>query len=357
MITQVQFDSFGLNYKCYNYYETTFAKTGLKVPDSATRITKLSKLGNEKQGITGTIDEIYKISQKSEYKPSSFATVKPKDKIYFSSSSPFPPLLLGRMGLDLKRTTLLKSADKIVTDFKMSNYCSPYNLRLISINVQLKSVYCINLTYGTTHSLAELKKLVLSAQNIDPNFALYLFLPKADIELMDLINNNASKIVNPIEFIKYINDKLPEITDDEFESVKSMLLAKDKQSVVTGINLIPFYNLSKRIPDLVSIMMKCNRPKLVTTDYILFILGLTAYQLEQASGNFRVFFAIMADVMKNNIIMDPSLRTKIRQIMSVELCERISSEYKEELTRLDLQIQLNDKIRETDSSNTEVEGS
>lgn len=353
------------DYKYYGFNSTQKLISELhRTCDSRTLYYEVARGSYNGEGsfIETTPGEIYDVLHTNIF-PSKTAQIQPKSKIFFSDST-FPSLLLGRLGLDLKRTTKADNADVIVSDcnFTASDCFQCFFLFDLSKKIFLN----ISIKHGETKQNFENKVnniIQVMNTNFKTDLKLYSQVSKEKFDMYDAYNQHSSKFIKTSDFEKYIISQLPVLQQQECDNICYMLKSQDSQTISTALGTLQYYNFFDCGVDILGALIstKCySLPDNREAEYIYSLLGTSKGNLTDArSYRVRRQIQFFMNTM-NKFIISPSMsvKQKVLNVLRQNLFDQISEDYKDELERLDVTLNLNpnDKNGEADASSSKVEG-
>ena len=312
-----------------------------------------------------TIQEAYSLLyQKANpaVKPKSL-TINAGDKLFFAHSK-FPSLLLGRLDVNLKRTTKPDTADKIVSDCNLSRNDVFNHVVLIDpIKTTLTrlSWYTSSETLNTFTS--DVNSIIKLLQQIGYNMQLYVCVSKQGYETYQTLQTYSSKVISTTDLTKYIISQLPKMQPSEVDNITYMLKSQDASTVGTALGTLQYYNFADYIPQILEAIISTQCYDLPTNreaTYIYSLFGLDRgdfYNMRNCGIKRQIQFFM--DCL-NKFVVSPSMTVKQKVYTSLRslLYDKISNDYKDELKRLDVSLSLtpNDENRTADSSTEKVEG-
>jgi len=322
--------------------------------------------GSEKYTFIETIPtNAYDIltSNNNLIKPSSIK-ISNKDKIFFSNSK-FPSLLLGRLGLDLKRTTKADSADVIVSDCNLKTHDCFHKLFLFDLDKKVR-MDTIDVRYR--ESKADfVKRINLILQTMKSFFnydlKLYIQIIPSNLDEYELYNQYSSKFITTSDFTRHVVSQLPILQQEECNNICYMLKSQDKSTVSTALGTLQYYNFFECGIDLLGALTSTNcydLPINREAEYIYSLLGVNKSIISEAK-NYRIKRKIqfLMDSL-NKFIITPTMSTreKVINVLRQSLFDQIYGDYKDEFDRLDVTLNLtpNDKNGETNASSSKMEG-
>lgn len=220
---------------------------------------------------------------KKNYKTKFTATLSKGDKVFFGKTS-FPSLLLSRINdvtpTGLKRVAKADNADKYVVDPDLISF---FDTSGIVVKVSDDDWYYleINPTYMYKDKL--FKKLQDHLE-----YEVYWAQGVHNIAVAEAYLDPGNKVTT-WEFIKYISQFTPTMTQTEKESIFAMLKCANDEDYKAAVDMLQYYNI---LPDLGEIMetlrssTNMNRPSRNTSSgmssagkYLFYVLGMSPSEL------------------------------------------------------------------------------
>lgn len=290
-------------------------------------------------------------------------TINKNDKIFFGDSS-FPSLLLGRLNLDVKRTTKPDIADRIILDRDIPGSNIFHRLFLFdeanNIGVCADPLWREDkVSYGI-----RINKIISTLKSyFNYNMKLYCSVKADNYKLYEIYQKFPNKFTSTIELSKYVHNQLPMIKEDEYSGISDMLKSQDKATVSLGLGMLQYYNFFDFGINIVSDLttgLCLDLPSNRESEYIYFLLGTNRSLLYDSRhyGITRKINFLMDCLNKFAVTPSMSVKEKVYTTLRGELFNDISEKYHSEFERLNVTLSLtpNDEIGETDASSSEVEG-
>lgn len=238
--------------------------------------------------------------------PITFSSVPSSGKVAFNDDCSFPSLLLSRINTNFKRTTSTSKADFMVSDEYFLGISHWYEL-CIQIG---DFIYKISKSYHIDPNYYEERKKTIGDEAFQEEQDEYnqfienlskLGTVKYLLEtgcqttartLKGCLNWN-KPVVRTRDFINCINSNLPKLTDEELNGICNMLEAVDNESYISGVNMIPYYDITdNEFPIILSLAKSIkidNRcytsGKSKNEKYLYFRLKTTPNRLSFINGN------------------------------------------------------------------------
>ena len=109
-----------------------------------------------------------------------------------------------------------------------------------------------------------------------------LFITEKHIDIINTIINNTDKIIFSKNFSKYIISRLPDITDDVFDNIKTLFESKNANNIQMAFKILSGYNFQKRachIGKVLSMVSKYRTyiPPCVSSNFVLNNIGINSW--------------------------------------------------------------------------------
>ena len=109
-----------------------------------------------------------------------------------------------------------------------------------------------------------------------------LFITEKHIDIINTIINNTDKIIFSKDFSKYIISRLPDITDDVFDNIKTLFESKNANNIQMAFKILSGYNFQKRachIGEVLSMVSKYRTyiPPCVSSNFVLNNIGINSW--------------------------------------------------------------------------------
>ena len=313
--------------------------------------------------IEHTPEDLYDIFNVSGNVIKSSGQISTGNKIYFSNST-FPSLLLGRLDIKLKRTTKSDSADKIVSDCKITIRDCYRQPILLDLNNHVVIRCDIEYNQSKKNYVGKvnfIKNIMKSLYNY--NLELYSSIYKDNYDEYQLYLKDPSKFISTTDFTKYAISQLPILQEDEANNIIYMLKSQDKPTVSTALGTLQYYNFFNYGIDILSALITTSctdLPDNREAEYIYSLLSTSKGILRDARhyGVQRKIQFFMDSFNKFAVTPNMTVKDKVYTVMRSILFDEIGEKYKEEFERLDVTLKLipNDENGETNVSSSEVEG-
>lgn len=109
-----------------------------------------------------------------------------------------------------------------------------------------------------------------------------LFITEKHIDIINTIINNTDKIIFSKDFSKYIISRLPDITDDVFDNIKTLFESRNTNNIQMAFKILSGYNFQKRschIGEVLSMVSKYKTymPPCVSSKFVLNNIGINSW--------------------------------------------------------------------------------
>ena len=295
-------------------------------------------------------------------------TIQKKDKIYFSSESNFPALLLSRLvnqyNVDVTRTITENKATKFIFNknpiIQYDNhyaYSSFHEIHLTGC-ISGKRILC------RIPNITDLSRLTYIKSNLEKIWgcSFYYAIPVRNGESAKLYIDHMKEAVDTRVLTKYITSFIPEATDQEIDTVFGFLKSSDKSIRDTGISLFTTMNVSKKLYEVIkkACELRVNNSWAVPTQNSCnsswkYFLQYIDCDLDELCNNFDRNQSFFLRKILQNPIFDGNMED-IKKEIKIQLLKRLSvgDEFKtlrEDLKLINCEIAIHDKNGETTSGN------
>lgn len=221
-------------------------------------------------------------------------------KISFSDKVLFPRNLLSLFD-DIKKVNKIENADYIIVEddlcfingnIYISGTRSLDNKYLFYNKKDNEYFYLNNIPYFITQRFtditdAEYIEMLYDNCIISRDFELVYsgdmeFVDKEDVNIINLIINNTNKIIFNKDFSRYIISRLPYITDDIFDNIKTLFESKDRNNIQMAFKILSGYNFQKRACHIGGIISSVSKgltymPPCVSSKFVLNNIGIDSW--------------------------------------------------------------------------------
>lgn len=296
------------------------------------------------------------------------AQIATGSKVYFTSDSYISPMYLSKLAAynpGIKRVLKPENADIIVVhQIPFENYNSNY-----FITTDWLKKPNGNIRYELLGSLRYLSTSFNEVQTkVNTKIGIGFVTSNKEADKIRMMYKYPNKIVSDLDFIKYIYNFLPEIEDDEYNNLVSMLTNSDASIRKAGMSCLMFYNLSKRIFDLTALAYTESKLNLETKselskqDWFWFAI------VNRNPGRYYVwnYYYQLSSIIEN--VLSNSLSTLTMDEIAKIITDKYLNDIKQDSTfdsvqralnaigyKLTLEKISNDSNGETESGNREME--
>lgn len=318
--------------------------------------------------ISTDYEEMRDFMASTQYNPS-HVTIKPKDKVYISSDSTFPALLLSNMVKDkkvpLKRCVKADNADVLVSDHLMK-FETVYNwqtssekVMLVLMNEQTQQCAMMQIPKSVKTSVDADQYLEDFKDLIPPGFTTAWGRDIRDIKDSEDKYNNSTKFISTAELVKFIRTYQDKPTDEEWESFMDIIGSNDVQQRKLGWNLLQHMNLEDRYLDLfdnLRILVEKSGKWQQGLGYINYIPTLSACPAStryvigqlgtQAFRNDWSDFRNISELFDGNLLMSSELKNKVIKRIKNSAAFEFGADNAKELVILNAEVKVIPKTNE-----------
>lgn len=180
--------------------------------------------------------------------PFEFSKLPSSGKVLFNDSCSFTPLLLSRLNTNYKRTISRDTADFMVAD---KGYLNPSYWYHVSIKID-SYVYMIEKSWRldpseedlTEESIKQQEEIIKNLSQFGPVQYIIGLGSGSTLKVFEDCLNWTKPIVKTRDFVNAICATLPKPTEDELTGICNMLESVDNESYISGINMLPYYDIT-----------------------------------------------------------------------------------------------------------------
>jgi hypothetical protein len=280
--------------------------------------------------VMGTYDEIIEYSRTGPKFVEATPTWTKKTKVAFYGSS-FPSLLLGRLGVDVKRTTNTITADYIITDGfdEYRSYKSPI---LIGLN---NTGDCV--LYHFSY-LEDESKIPSSLQKYFPGFT-FQHACTCSVQrqaFMSVINQDPTKFVKTSTFVKYVYSSVATPDEEEMQSLISMLTSKDQD---LGFNTLVYYNFFDYLPNIYQALLnKGVESNNSSAKFVYYVLDTASGSINGLKNGSTTQRLNELGALKQNTFMTNQALQNLQKILNDQVGIEINNTFKNALDAINAHV-------------------
>ena len=275
--------------------------------------------------VMGTYNEVKEYCQDGLKLTEATPTWTKKTKVAFYGSS-FPSLLLGRLNVDIKRTTNVDNADYLVVD-SFNEYPSSKQIMLVGLD---KNDNCVIYYFGWQEDETKIPA------DLYKYFPMYTFQWVSCCSVnrqvfMDVIKQHSSKCINTQTFINHVYSSVAKPSDEEdVKSLISMLTSKDQD---LGFNTLVYYNFFDYLPNIYQALINntCNRGNLSNNSsakFIYYILNTSSSQINELINGSTINRLNKLGALKQNSFMTNQALINLQKILNDQVGFEINNTFK-----------------------------
>ena len=285
--------------------------------------------------VIGTYNEVKEYCQDGLKFTEATPTWTKKTKVAFYGSS-FPSLLLGRLNVDIKRTTNVDSADYLVVD-SFNEYPSFRPIVLVGMD---KNDNCVIYSFGWQED-----------ETVIPS-DLYKYFPGYTFQwasscsinrqvFMDVIKQHSNKCINTQTFIKHVYSSVAKPNDEEdVKSLISMLTSKDQD---LGFNTLVYYNFFDYLPNIYQALInntnnRSNLSNNASAKFVYYILNTSSSQINDLINSDTTKRLNKLGALKQNSFMTNQALINLQKILNDQVGIEINSTFKDALDAINAHV-------------------
>lgn len=285
--------------------------------------------------VMGTYNEVKEYCQEGLKLTEATPIWTKKTKVAFYGSS-FPSLLLGRLNVDIKRTTSVDNADYLVVD-SFNEYPSSRDMMLVGLDKNDNCViYYFSWQEDKTKIPADLYKY----------FPGYTFQWTSSCSVnrqvfMDVIKQHSNKCINTQTFIKYVYSSVAKPSDEEdVKSLISMITSKDQD---LGFNTLVYYNFFDYLPNIYQALINNtnNRNNLSNNSsakFVYYILNTSSSQINELINDSTTKRLNKLGALKQNSFMTNQALINLQKILNDQVGIEINNTFKDALNAINAHV-------------------
>lgn len=285
--------------------------------------------------VMGTYNEVKEYCQKGLKLTEATPTWTKKTKVAFYGSS-FPSLLLGRLGVDIKRTTNVDNADYLVVD-SFNEYPSSRPIMLVGMD---KNDNCVIYRFGWQEDET---KIPADLYKYFPGYT-FQWASCCSVNrqvFMDVIKQHSNKCINTQTFIKHIYSSVAKPSDEEdVKSLISILTSKDQD---LGFNTLVYYNFFDYLPNIYQSLINNtsnlgNLSNNSSAKFVYYILNTTSSKINELINGSTTKRLNNLGALKQNSFMTNQALINLQKILNDQVGIEINSTFKDALDAINAHV-------------------
>jgi len=258
-----------------------------------------------------------------------------KTKVAFYGSS-FPSLLLGRLNVDIKRTTNVDNADYLVVD-SFNEYLAHRTIMLVGVD---KNDNCVMYYFGWQEDKT---KIPVDLQTYFPGYT-FQWASSCSVNrqvFMDVIKQHSTKCISTQTFVKHVYSSVAKPSDEEdVKSLISMLTSKDQD---LGFNTLVYYNFFDYLPNIYQALINNtnNRNNLsnnASAKFVYYILNTSSGQINKLINDSTTNRLNKLGALKQNSFMTNQALINLQKILNDQVGIEINSTFKDALDAINAHV-------------------
>lgn len=281
--------------------------------------------------VMGTYNEVKEYCQDGLKLTEAIPTWTKKTKVAFYGSS-FPSLLLGRLNVDIKRTTSTDNADYIVVD-SFNEYSSSRQIMLVGLD---KNDNCVIYSFGWQED----KTIIPS--DLYKHFPGYTFQWACSCSVnrqafMDVIKQHSNKCINTQTFVKHIYSAVAKPNDEEeMKSLISMITSKDQD---LGFNTLVYYNFFDYLPNIYQALLnKGVESNNSSAKFVYYVLNTAFSSINELKNGSVTQRLNELGTLKQNSFMTNQALINLQKILNDQVGIEINSTFKDALDAINAHV-------------------
>ena len=285
--------------------------------------------------VIGTYNEVKEYCRDGLKYTEATPTWTKKTKVAFYGSS-FPSLLLGRLNVDIKRTTNVDSADYLIVD-SFNEYSSSRQMMLVGLD---KNDNCVIYSFGWQEDET---KIPSNLQIYFPGYT-FQWISSCSVNrqvFMDVIKQHSNKCVSTQTFIKYIYSSVTKPSDEEdVKSLISMLTSKDQD---LGFNTLVYYNFFDYLPNIYQALInntnnRSNLSNNASAKFVYYILNTSSGQINDLINGSMTKRLNKLGALKQNSFMTNQALINLQKILNDQVGIEINNTFKDALEAINAHV-------------------
>lgn len=177
----------------------------------------------------------------------SVETIKNECKVYVSDKSTFPATLLNKLGTSIKRSVTIEDADYIVLDtIDIGIARNQYIGVLYKIDDTIDTIY--RDYRGDPDSMKKTYDDWQNCEAVKNKDDVYYYINAPSIEKYEKYFPYLNKFISTKTFLKNIYSKINKPTEEEAESMFSLISSNNENNVKLALKTMAFYNIDSLEP-------------------------------------------------------------------------------------------------------------
>ena len=169
----------------------------------------------------------------------SVEAIKDECKVYVSDKSTFPATLLNKLGTSIKRSVTIEDADYIVLDtVDIKVVSNRYIGVLYKTDDTIYRYYC-----GDSESIKAVYDDWQNCEAVKNKDDVYYYINVPNIEKYEKYFPYLNKLISTKTLLKNIYSKINKPTEDEAESMFSLIRSNNENNVKLALKTMSFYNI------------------------------------------------------------------------------------------------------------------
>lgn len=285
--------------------------------------------------VIGTYNEVKEYCQDGLKYTEATPTWTKKTKVAFYGSS-FPSLLLGRLNVDIKRTTNVDSADYLIVD-SFNEYPSSRQMMLVGLD---KNDNCIIYSFGWQEDET---KIPSNLQTYFPGYT-FQWISSCSVNrqvFMDVIKQHSNKCVSTQTFIKHVYSSVTKPSDEEdVKSLISMITSKDQD---LGFNTLVYYNFFDYLPNIYQALInntnnRSNLSNNASAKLVYYILNTSSGQINDLINGSITKRLNKLGALKQNSFMTNQALINLQKILNDQVGIEINNTFKDALEAINAHV-------------------
>lgn len=285
--------------------------------------------------VMGTYNEVKEYCQEGLKLTEATPIWTKKTKVAFYGSS-FPSLLLGRLNVDIKRTTNVDNADYLVVD-SFNEYLSSRDIMLVGLD---KNDNCVIYHFGWQEDKT---KIPADLYKYFPGYT-FQWISSCSVNrqvFMDVIKQHSNKCINTQTFIKYVYSSVAKPNDEEdVKSLISMITSKDQD---LGFNTLVYYNFFDYLPNIYQALInntnnRSNLSNNASAKFVYYILNTSSSQINELINSSTTRRLNNLGALEQNSFMTNQALINLQKILNDQVGIEINNTFKDALNAINAHV-------------------